>query len=71
MSTIPRTEHSIPMVAVQVPDIGYCIPGIEFFCNRLDHPDCRDELDNILANGGRVVPGSHWDSFYNRAPIGA
>jgi hypothetical protein len=61
-----RKKHSVPSVAVQVPDIGYCIPGIVYFCNKSSHLDCVDELETALRNGGRVVSTSYWAKYYEK-----
>ena len=53
-------RHLIPAVFVQVPDIGNGIPGIQLFCNKINHSSCRDELRRALASGGRIVPGTYW-----------
>lgn len=52
--------HSVPAIFVQVPDIGYGVPGIELFCNKPNHPDCLQELRKAIKSGGRIVPRTMW-----------
>lgn len=59
-----QNEHSIPRVAVQVPDIGYCIPGIQWFCNNANHQDCLGRLEQAFRDGGFVVRTSYWFPRY-------
>ena len=53
-----RKEHGVPMVFMQVRDIGMGIPGIQVFCNR--HADCTAELQRAIRSGARLVPGTYW-----------
>ncbi len=59
-----NSSHSTPAVFVQVPDIGYGIPGIQIFCNKPSHGECRKELARILNSGGRLVPNTYWADYY-------
>ena len=58
--------HSIPRVFVQVPDIGYCIPGIQIFCGNPKHVERRTELAEAMKAGGVIVPRKHWKEHKDR-----
>lgn len=60
-----KVNHSIPAVAVQL-DIGYGIQGIEYFCNRPDHRECREELQKALRTGGSIAVGTYWHDRQKR-----
>lgn len=60
-----KANHSVPALAIQM-DMGYGIPGIEYFCNRSDHEECREDLQRAFKRGGRIVPGTFWHSKHNK-----
>ena len=56
-----EVRHSVPAVFVQVSDIGLGIPGIQIYCNKPSHGECRMELAKAIRSGGRIVQrGQAW-----------